>query len=224
MSTPIRIIIADDSELVRAGLQTLLQGVPDIVVCGLASDGAQALALCLRERPDVALLDIRMPSGTGIEICRRLLSENSDTRVLFLTSSAEQEIVDEAIRSGAHGYLLKEINTTALLQAIRDVASGRSILDPQITARVMSLLKTERAKPIVAALSPQEQRVLALIAAGRTNKEVAAEMGLAEKTVKNYLSTIFDKLHVTRRSQAAVYYTQNLAGRGPASGPNAPSR
>ncbi len=208
-TTSIRLVIADDSELVRVGLQTLLQGVPGITVCGVASTAAEALAVCRREHPDVALLDIRLPDGTGIDVCRRLIAETGDTRVLFLTSSSEQEVVDDAIRSGAHGYLLKEINTQALVQGIRDVAAGRSILDPQITARVMSLLKNERTKPLIATLSPQEQRVLALIAAGRTNKEVAAEMGLAEKTVKNYLSTIFEKLHVTRRSQAAVYYTQN---------------
>jgi two-component system, NarL family, response regulator DevR len=133
--------------------------------------------------------------------------------VLFLTSSAEQDIVDEAIRAGAHGYLLKEINTSALVQGIRDVATGRSILDPQITARVMNLLKNDRTKPLVATLSPQEQRILALIAAGRTNKEVATEMNLAEKTVKNYLSTIFEKLHVTRRAHAAALYVQDKRDR-----------
>ncbi|MFA6960078.1 MAG: response regulator transcription factor [Opitutaceae bacterium] len=218
---PIRLVIADDSELVRVGLQTLLQGAAGLTLCGLASTAAEALSVCRREKPDVVLLDIRMPDGTGIDVCRRLLAEGIDTRVLFLTSSSEQDVVDEAIRAGAHGYLLKEINTPALLQGIRDVAAGRSILDPQITARVMDLLKNERSKPIVDSLSPQEQRVLSLIAGGRTNKEVAAEMGLAEKTVKNYLSTVFEKLHVTRRAQAAAYYSQSL-GRG--SGPNGPSR
>jgi two-component system response regulator DevR len=212
-TVPIRLIIADDSELVRVGLQTLLQGVPDITVCGVASTAAEALAVCLRERPDVALLDIRLPDGTGIDVCRRLLAEAGETRVLFLTSSSEQDVVDDAIRSGAHGYLLKEINTQALLQGIRDVAAGRSILDPQITARVMSLLKNERTKPLIGTLSPQEQRVLALIAAGRTNKEVATEMNLAEKTVKNYLSTIFEKLHVTRRAHAAALYVQEKRDR-----------
>jgi two-component system, NarL family, response regulator DevR len=210
---PIRLVIADDSELVRVGLQTLLQGVPGITVCGAAATAAEALALCLKERPDVALLDIRLPDGTGIDVCRRLLSAGCETRVLFLTSSSEQEVVDDAIRSGAHGYLLKEINTQALLQGIRDVAAGRSILDPQITARVMSLLKSERTKPLIGTLSSQEQRVLALIAAGRTNKEVAAEMNLAEKTVKNYLSTIFEKLHVTRRAHAAALYVQDKRDR-----------
>lgn len=218
---PIRLVLVDDSELVRVGLQTLLQGAPGIELCGSAASAAEALAVCKLKNPDVVLLDIHLPDGTGIDVCRQLLASGGDLRVLFLTSSSEQDIVDEAIRAGAHGYLLKEINTPALLQGIRDVAAGRSILDPQITARVMELLKNERSKPIVAGLSPQEQRVLALISQGRTNKEVAVEMGLAEKTVKNYLSTVFEKLHVTRRAQAAAYYTQSM-GRSP--GPNGPTR
>ncbi len=215
----IRLVIADDSELVRVGLQTLLNGAPGIQLCGVASTAAEALVVCRRERPDVVLLDIRMPDGTGIDVCRSLLADGGDIRVLFLTSSAEQGVVDEAIRAGAHGYLLKEINTPALLQGIRDVAAGRSILDPQITARVMDLLRNERNKPLIAGLSPQEQRVLAKIAEGLTNKEVAADLGLSEKTVKNYLSNIFDKLHFSRRSQAAAYYTQSV---GRASSPNDP--
>ncbi|MDF3057918.1 MAG: DNA-binding response regulator [Rariglobus sp.] len=220
-SPPVRLVLADDSELVRVGLQTLLQGAPGIELCGVAATAAEALAVCRRARPDVVLLDIRLPDGTGIDVCRALLAEGGDTRVLFLTSSSEQDVVDEAIRAGAHGYLLKEINTPALLQGIRDVAAGRSILDPQITARVMDLLKNERNKPLIAGLSPQEQRVLAKIAEGCTNKEVAADLGLSEKTVKNYLSNIFEKLHFSRRSQAAAYYTQSV---GRASGPNGPSR
>ena len=211
----LRLVIIDDSELVRVGLQTLLQSAPGITLCGMAATAAEALIVCQREQPDVVLLDIRLPDGNGIEVCRRLLATAEHIRVLFLTSCAEPGTVDEAIQAGAHGYLLKEVNTSALIQGIRDVAEGRSILDPQITARVMELLKNDRTKPLIAALSPQEQRVLALIAEGRTNKEVANEMGLAEKTVKNYLSTIFEKLHVTRRAQAAVYYTQS---RGQTSG------
>lgn len=214
----VRLAIVDDSELVRAGLHSLLQDAPGIELCGSAANATEALALCRRESPDVVLLDIHLPDGNGIEVCRALLSEGSETRVLFLTSSSEQTIIDEAIRAGAHGYLLKEINTPALLQAIRDVAVGRSILDPQITARVTDLLKNERHKPLIAGLSPQEQRVLAKIAEGRTNKEVAADLGLSEKTVKNYLSNIFEKLHFTRRSQAAAYYTQTM-NRGSGSKP-----
>jgi len=211
MNSPaLRLVIVDDSELVRVGLKTLLQSAPGITLSGMAASAAEALAVCKRERPDVVLLDIHLPDGNGIEVCRQLLSSNSELRVLFLTSSAAANTVDAAIQAGAHGYLLKEVNTSALLQGIRDVAAGRSILDPQITSRVMDLLKNDRTKPIIATLSPQEQRVLVLIADGLTNKEVANAMGLAEKTVKNYLSTVFEKLHVTRRSQAAVYYTQSL--------------
>lgn len=187
--SPIRLVIVDDSELVRAGLQTLLQGATGIELCGAAANAAEAIHVCDEQRPDVVLLDIRLPDGTGIEVCRQLLAKNAELKVLFLTSSAEQETIDEAIRAGAHGYLLKEINTPALLQGIRDVATGKSILDPHITARVLGLLKNERTQPVFSTLSPQEQRVIALIADGLTNKEVASEMGLAEKTVKNYLST-----------------------------------
>lgn len=220
-ATSIRLVIVDDSELVRVGLQTLLQGCPGLELCGVAATAAAGIELCRRQKPDVALLDIRLPDGTGIDVCRRLLADGGDLRVLFLTSSSEQDIVDEAIRAGAHGYLLKEINAQALIQGIRDVGAGKSILDPQITARVMDLLKNERSKPLVDALSPQEQRVLAQIAAGLTNKEVGVELGLSEKTVKNYLSNIFEKLHMSRRAQAAAYYTQNL---GRTSGPNSPAR
>jgi two-component system response regulator DevR len=223
MTSPaLRLVIVDDSELVRVGLQTLLQSAPGITLCGIAATAAEALVVCVREQPDVVLLDIHLPDGNGIDVCRQLLSSNGEMRVLFLTSSAAAETVDAAIQAGAHGYLLKEVNTAALIQAIRDVAAGRSILDPQITTRVMELLKNDRAKPVVASLSPQEQRVLALIADGRTNKEVANEMGLAEKTVKNYLSTVFEKLHVTRRSQAAVYYSQSLGPRSGHAAKNAP--
>lgn len=219
---PLRLVIVDDSELVRMGLQTLLQSATGITLCGTAASAAEALVVCTRETPDVVLLDINLPDGNGIEVCRQLLSSKDEMRVLFLTSSTAAETVDAAIQAGAHGYLLKEVNTAALIQGIRDVAAGRSILDPQITSRVMELLKNERTKPIVDSLSPQERRVLALIADGRTNKEVANEMGLAEKTVKNYLSTVFDKLHVTRRSQAAVYYSQLLGARGAGSPPPRP--
>lgn len=217
---PIRLVIVDDSELVRIGLQTLLQGAPGIELLGSAATAATALETCQRLLPDVVLLDIRLPDGTGIEVCRSLVAAGVETRVLFLTSNSDQETVDEAIRAGAHGYLLKEINSSGLIQSIRDVAAGRSILDPQITARVLELMRSERNKPLFSGLSPQEQRVLAKIAEGLTNKEVAADLGLSEKTVKNYLANIFEKLHITRRAQAAAYYTQNIR-RG--SGPNGPA-
>lgn len=206
----IRLVLVDDSELVRAGLQSLLQNIPGIELLGAAGDVRGALELCARVRPDIVLLDIRLPDGTGIDACRTLLRTHENLRVLFLTSSAGQDVVDDAIRAGAHGYLLKEINAAALVQAIRDVAAGRSILDPQITARVMDLVKGDSSGTLLATLSPQERRVLEKIAVGLTNKEVGAALDLSEKTVKNYLANIFDKLQVTRRSQAAVYYSQSL--------------
>jgi two-component system response regulator DevR len=163
----------------------------------------------LHVRPDVALPDIRMPDGTGFDACRQILKALPNTRVLVLTSVADDKLVDEAIRSGAHGYLLKEIDGRGLVQAIHDVAEGKSILDPAITARVMQIVKSGgTAQHSLAALSPQEKRVLALIADGLTNKEVAAQLHLSDKTVKNYLSTIFEKLHVSRRAEAAVIYAQ----------------
>lgn len=210
-ATSLRILLVDDSEVVRMGLRALLDGANGIQVVGEAGGIASAVKLAVETKPDVVLLDIRLPDGMGFDACRQILGKLPETRILVLTSVAEEKLVDEAIRAGAHGYLLKEINARGLIQAIHDVAEGKSVLDPSITARVLQLVKSNPAsggEAALAVLSPQERRVLALIAEGRTNKEVAAEMNLAEKTVKNYLSTVFEKLHVTRRSQAAVLYAQ----------------
>ncbi len=207
----IRLLIVDDSEVVRTGLRTLLGQTPDLKVIAEASSVAEAIAAAERDPPDVVLLDIRLPDGTGFDACRRITESNADTRVLVLTSVDDDEVVDNAIRSGAHGYLLKEVNGRALMTAIRDVAQGRSILDPAITARVMRLVRgqTPAEHDLLRTLSAQEHRVLAGIAEGLTNKEVALSLGLAEKTVKNYLSTVFEKLQVTRRAQAAALYARH---------------
>jgi len=207
---PVRIVIVDDSEVVRMGLRALLGGESAIQVVGEAPNVAAGIDASLRTRPDVVLLDIRLPDGSGVDACRAILKSLPDTRVLILTSVADDALVDEAIRAGAHGYLLKEVNGRGLIQAIIDVAAGKSILDPAITARVMRMLKTGTPGQHdgLATLSAQERRVLALIAEGRTNKEIGNELGLAEKTVKNYLSNVFDKLHVTRRAQAAAIFAQ----------------
>jgi len=209
-ASPLRVLVVDDSEVVRAGLRALLGAEPALHIVGEAGSVAAAADVAAEHRPDVVLLDIRLPDGTGFDACRRILSRLPETRVLILTSVAEETMVDDAIRAGAHGYLLKEVNGRALVQAIRDVAAGKSILDPAITERVLSLIRSNvpDTRHTLDSLSPQESRVLALIAEGRTNKEVAAAMGLAEKTVKNYLSTVFEKLHVSRRSQAAALYVQ----------------
>ena len=213
-SPPIRLVLVDDSEVVRLGLRTLLTGAPGLSIVGEAGDVVSAVEAVRQHRPDVVLLDIRLPDGTGFDACRRIVALRPDTRVLVLTSVADEQMVDDAIRAGAHGYLLKEVNGRALVQAIQDVAAGRSILDPAITARVLALVRSNvpATRDVLESLSPQERRVLALIADGRTNKEVAVEMNLAEKTVKNYLSTVFEKLHVTRRSQAAALYARGRSG------------
>jgi two-component system response regulator DevR len=208
---PIRLLIVDDSEVVRAGLRTLLGLEANLAVVGEAATVAAGIESARSLKPDVVLLDIRLPDGSGIDACRQILKTTPDTRVLILTSVPDTSVVDDAIRVGAHGYLLKEIDGRGLVKAISDVAAGRSILDPAVTARVMELVKnggSGGARDALASLSPQEKRVLALIAEGYTNKEVGARLNLSEKTVKNYLSTVFEKLHVSRRAEAAVIFAQ----------------
>lgn len=211
----LRLLVVDDSEVVRTGLRALLGAEPTFEVVGEAGTVAAGVAAAVAQRPDLVLLDIRLPDGTGFDACRQILARAPETRVLILTSVAEETMVDDAIRAGAHGYLLKEVNARALIQAIRDVVGGKSILDPAITERVLSLIRSNvpDTRNALQLLSPQEHRVVELIAEGRTNKEVAAAMGLAEKTVKNYLSTVFEKLHVSRRSQAAALFVQGARRR-----------
>jgi two-component system response regulator DevR len=206
----VRVLIVEDSEVVRMGLRALLGAAPRIDLVGEAGSVADGIAAAVKLTPDVVLLDIRLPDGTGFDACRSIIKKQLDCRILILTSVADDALVDEAIRAGAHGYLLKEINGQGLIQAIQDVAAGKSILDPAITARIIGLMKSgvTAHRDAFASLSPQERRVLALIAEGRTNKEVASELNLSEKTVKNYLSNIFDKLHVTRRTQAVAMFVQ----------------
>ena len=213
-AAPLRVLMVDDSEVVRMGLRALLGAEPSLMIVAEAHDVASAIEAATRHRPDVVLLDIRLPDGTGFDACRQILQRSPATRVLVLTSVADEDVVDNAIRAGVHGYLLKEVHGRALVQAIHDVADGKSILDPAITARVLALMRSTApsTKNTLAILSPQEHRVLALIAEGRTNKEAAQEMALTEKTVKNYLSNIFDKLHVSRRSEAAALFAKGQGG------------
>ncbi|MFI5355908.1 MAG: response regulator [Opitutales bacterium] len=211
-ASALRVLLVDDSEVVRLGLRSLLDAESDIVVVGEAGSVAAAVAACAATKPQVVLLDLRLPDGSGFDACRQILRRQPETRILVLTSVVDDSLMDEALRAGAHGYLLKEINARGLVQALHDVAAGKSILDPAVTARVLRLVKsgTSTADSSITELAPQERRVLALIADGHTNKEVAAEMGLSEKTVKNYLGTVFEKLHVSRRSQAAALYAQQM--------------
>lgn len=207
------LLIVDDSEVVRVGLRALIGAEADIQIVGEAKSVGDAVEKATHLRPEVILLDVRLPDGSGIDACRQILRRTPEARVIILTSVIDDRIVDDAIRAGAHGYLLKEIDARGLLSAIRDVAVGKSILDPTVTARVMQMVRTGgTARDGLSLLSPQEKRVLALIAEGCTNKEVGVKLGLSEKTVKNYLSTVFEKLQVSRRAEAAAIYAQE-AGR-----------
>jgi len=214
-SKPIRLLIVDDHKVVRLGLHTLLSRHNGIEVVGEAGTSAAAVEQTAGLKPDVVLMDVRLPDGNGFEACRQIRRVQPDTRVLFLTSFADEEIVLESIDAGGDGYLLKEIDEDNLVQAIRNVAAGKSILDPAVTRRVLEHVKntdTHLETPStnrLGSVSPQERRVLALVAEGKTNKEIGLALGLSDKTVKNYLSNIMEKLQVARRSHAAAYFVQH---------------
>jgi two-component system, NarL family, response regulator DevR len=211
-SRQIRVLIVDDHTVVRLGLRTLLGRYGDIEVVGDIGTVAMAVEETMRLQPDVVLMDVRLPDGNGFEACRQIRKSQLDTRILFLTSFAEEEIVLESIDAGGDGYLLKEIDDESLIRAIRNVAAGQSILDPAVTKRVLERVKNADStvsKDKIETLSPQEKRVLALVAEGKTNKEIGVALALSDKTVKNYLSNIMEKLQLTRRSQAAAYFVQH---------------
>lgn len=214
----ITVLIVDDSELVRTGLKTLLDlhgetNGQHLQVVGEAATLSSAVSETSRLKPKVVLLDIRLPDGSGLSACRQILANDTEVKILILTSVIDDNLVYEAMSSGAHGYLLKEINAQGLCQAIVDVAAGKFILDPSLTTRVLNLVRSGGNNPAeqnkLAILSAQERRVLALVAEGKTNKEIAEQMGLSDKTVKNYLSNVFEKLKINRRSQAAVMYLEH---------------
>jgi two-component system, NarL family, response regulator DevR len=196
----IRLLRVDDHELVRAGMRALLAGIEGMEIVGEAGTVAEAVSEAARLAPEVILMDLRLPDGTGIDACREILSSAPRTRILFVTSYSDEQAVMSTVLAGAAGYVLKDIDHRALVAAIRDAAAGRAILDPRITDPVV------RGVPKTEALSPQEQRVLALVVEGKTNKEIGAALGLSDKTVKNYLSNAFQKLGVSRRAQAAALF------------------
>lgn len=213
-SKPIRLLVVDDHEIVRAGLRMLLSSGAEIEIVGEAGTKSEAVSEAARLKPDVVLLDIRLPDGNGFEACRQIQSLSADTRVLFLTAFSDDETVFEGISAGADGYLLKEINREKLSEAIKNVAAGQSVIDPVLIPRVFNRLRNQLTdEPIpknkLAVLSNQERRIVALVAEGKTNKQIAADMGLSDKTVKNYLSNALDKLKLTRRSQAAAFFVQH---------------
>jgi len=211
---PIRIMLVDDSELVRRGIKTVLatQAEPPLRVVAEAGSVADAVAEALRHKPDIVLLDIRLPDGSGFDACRRIVERLPETRIIVLTSYSNDNFVYEAVTSGAQGYLMKEIDPAGLVQAVLDVAGGRSILDPDVTSRVLRLLRggNEHTSDL-SILSTQERRVLALVAEGLTNKQVGEQLNLSENTVKNYLVNVFEKLQVKRRAQAAAIYVQQTS-------------
>lgn len=196
----ITVLLVDDHEMVRAGLHALLGDEEGIDIVGEAGTVVEAVAEAARLRPQVILMDLRLPDGTGLDACREILSAAPHTRILFLTSHSDEQAVTSTVLAGAAGYVLKDIGHQALVRAIRDAAIGRSTLDPRVTGPVVSRLqKTD-------ALSAQERRVLELVVEGKTNKEIGAALALSDKTVKNYLSNAFQKLGVSRRSQAAALF------------------
>ena len=205
----IRVYLVDDHEVVRRGLKALLESEDDIEVCGEAATAGMALAGITREEPDVALLDVRLPDGNGVEVCREIRAQNPSIRALMLTSFSDDEALFNAIMAGASGYLLKETKANDLVDAIRRVAAGESLLDPAITGRVLDRLrKGDEEDERLASLTDQERRILELVAEGLTNRQIAERIHLAEKTVKNYVSNILGKLGMQRRTEAAVFYTQ----------------
>jgi DNA-binding NarL/FixJ family response regulator len=213
-SDPIRVLIVDDHQVVRLGVRALLSSTHDIQVVGEAATAKAAVEETRRLSPTLVLLDIRLPDASGFVACRQIQELPGDVRVLVFTAFADTNMLTEAIQSGADGYLLKEANADGLLDAIRRVAAGQSILDPAVTRMVFGRVRNEATpsdRRRLESLSAQEQRVLALVAEGKTNKEIATAMGLSDKTVKNYLSNLLQKLNMNRRSQAAAFYVQNKA-------------
>lgn len=208
---PVKVLIVDDHEVVRVGLRTLLGRQDSIRVVGEAATVTDAVGESCRLQPDVVLLDARLSGGSGVDACRAIRDSCPATRVLFLTSYQDDEAVLAAVVGGASGYLLKHVNAEALLRAIHSVAQGQ-ILDPAITQPLLTRVCSQReeASPQRASLSSQQQRVLALVAEGKTNKEIGSSLELSDKTVKNYIRFIFQKLKVTRRAQAAAFFIRDF--------------
>jgi len=212
VTAPLRVMLVDDHEVVRDGIRSLLEASEDIVVCAEAGTVQGAIDEAARTRPDVVVMDVRLADGSGIEATREIRANRPATQVLMLTSFADDEALFASIMAGASGYVLKQIKGPEIVKAIREVAAGKSLLDPEVTNAVLDrlrkgkhLLKDEK----LARLSPQEERILTLVADGRTNKQIGEELNLAEKTVKNYVSSILSKLEVGRRAEAAAYLARH---------------
>ena len=208
-SPKIRVFLLDDHEVVRRGVADLLESEGDIEVVGEAATAAQAMARVPALMPQVAVLDVQLPDGNGVTVCRDLRSQFPDLKCLMLTSFEDDEALLDAIVAGASGYVLKQIRGTDLIGAVRTVASGGSLLDPSATARVMQRIRSDANKTDpLAELTDQERKILDLIGEGMTNRQIGEQLFLAEKTVKNYVSSILSKLGLQRRTQAAVFVSK----------------
>ena len=213
----IRVVIADDHEVVRLGLRSLLDNVPEIDVVGESASGEQTIKHAEKLQPDVIVMDVRMPDMGGIEACRAIRSAYPDIKVIMLTSYSDDEAVFASVMAGASGYVLKKIGTGQLIEGIKVVANGGSLLDPTVTGRVLERLRGREnqkadSSDMVEQLTDQEQRILELIAQGFTNRDIAKKMYLSEKTVRNYVSNILGKLQVSNRTQAAAYVLRKKLG------------
>jgi two-component system response regulator DevR len=208
----IRVFLLDDHEVVRRGLAALLESSGDIEIVGESGSAPEATRRIPALRPDVAVLDARLPDGSGIDVCRDIRSADPSIKALILTSYQDDEALFSAIMAGAAGYVLKQIRGTDLVDAIRRVAAGQSLLDPAVTQQVLKRIRegNDKTPPELARLTAQERRILELIAQGMTNRQIGAEMFLAEKTVKNYVSSLLAKLGMERRTQAAILATKLL--------------
>jgi two-component system response regulator DevR len=209
--TPIRVFLLDDHEIVRRGLRELLEGAGGIEVVGESGQAQEASRRIPALKPDVALLDARLPDGSGIDVCREIRSVDPSIKALILTSYDDDEGLFSAIMAGAAGYVLKQVRGPDLIDSVRRVAAGQSMLDPAVTAQVLERLRSgPQEDPALAPLTAQERKILGLIGGGLTNRQIAEEMFLAEKTIKNYVSALLSKLGLERRTQAAVFASKHL--------------
>jgi two-component system, NarL family, response regulator DevR len=215
-STPVRVFLLDDHEVVRQGLRTLLETTGGMTVVGEAGTAEEAKRRIPALRPDVAILDGRLPDGSGIDVCREVRSADPSIKVLILTSYDDDEALFSAIMAGAAGYVLKQVRSSDLVETVRQVAAGRSMLDPAVTAQVLERIRSgPKTNPAFERLTDHEQHILELIGEGLTNRQIAGRLSLAEKTVKNYVSSMLAKLGLESRTQAAILVARTQAEQGP---------
>lgn len=212
----LRLMVVDDHDVVRMGLRALIESQDDMECVAEASSGPEAVAKAAEHHPGIVIMDVRMPGGGGVEACREIRDQDPQTQILMLTSYSDDEALFKSIMAGASGYLLKGVHSDELVRSIRSLSEGKALLDPDVTQRVLERLRVSRfddSDPKLRRLNAQEDRVLALVAKGWTNRQIAQELSISDKTVKNYVSGILRKLEVARRSEAAAYVTRAQAQR-----------